>query len=63
MQDEVRFVLRDNGLGFDPARKNDGFGLVGIKERVKGMSGQLTIESGNHEGTTISIVLPYVNNA
>ena len=62
MPDHVQCVLRDNGLGFDPARKQDGFGLVGIRERVEGMRGQLTIESANNEGTTIAIVLPYANN-
>lgn len=63
MQDHVHLVLRDNGRGFDPARKHDGFGLVGIRERVEGMRGQLTIQSRQNEGTTISIVLPYAEKA
>ena len=57
-QNRLRLVLRDNGRGFDPARKHDGFGLLGIRERVEAMSGQLSIQSGRG-GTTISIDLPY----
>ena len=62
LPDQVRLLLRDNGNGFDLGRKHDGFGLVGIRERVEGMNGQLTIESGKAKGTTISIALPYANN-
>ena len=60
-QDHVRLVLRDNGRGFDPARKHDGFGLRGIRERVEAMDGRLSIQSGQ-AGTTISIDLPYGDN-
>jgi signal transduction histidine kinase len=50
--------LHDNGSGFDPAARHDGFGLQGMRERVEGMGGQLRIESVKGEGTAISIVLP-----
>jgi PAS domain S-box-containing protein len=56
-RDAIRLTLRDNGHGFDPIRKHDGFGLLGIRERVEGMGGQLTIQSGRNEGTAISIIL------
>jgi PAS domain S-box-containing protein len=58
---EVRLILRDNGRGFDPASAHDGFGLLGIRERVQGMGGRLNIQSASGEGTTISIVLPHAN--
>jgi len=61
-QHQVRLTLRDNGRGFDPAGKHDGFGLLGIKERVKGMGGELSIQSGSNVGTTISIILPCPDN-
>jgi PAS domain S-box-containing protein len=61
-QDHVRLTLRDNGDGFDPAGKHDGFGLLGIRERVEAMNGQLTIQSGRDEGTAISITLPCADN-
>jgi signal transduction histidine kinase len=54
----IRLELCDNGKGFDPAGRQDGFGVQGIKERVKAMGGQVSIRSGRNEGTAISIALP-----
>ncbi len=55
---EVRLELRDNGRGFDPASRHDGFGLSGMRERVEEMGGQLTIDSARGQGTAIRIRLP-----
>ena len=60
--DAVRLELRDNGSGFDPDRQHDGFGLLGMRERVEGMGGHLTIQSANGEGTAVLIILPVKNN-
>jgi signal transduction histidine kinase len=60
--DEVRLELRDNGTGFDPGSRHDGFGLLGMRERVEGMGGHLTIQSANGAGTAILILLPVKNN-
>jgi signal transduction histidine kinase len=56
--DEVRLELRDNGRGFEPTGKYDGFGLLGMRERVEGMGGHLTIQSSLGTGAAILIVLP-----
>jgi len=61
--DQLRLTLRDNGLGFDPAGKFDGFGLLGIRERVESMGGRLAIAGARGEGTAISITLPYSDNS
>jgi len=58
---ELRLHMRDNGRGFDPAGRYDGFGLRGMKERVKGMRGRLSIYSPEGEGTSIAVVLPLAN--
>jgi PAS domain S-box-containing protein len=58
---EIRLDLRDNGSGFDPAGRHDGFGLQGMRERVEGMGGRLSIRSARGEGTAISIALPLAN--
>src|SRR6267378_469205 len=55
---EIRLELRDNGCGFDPRRKHEGFGLQGMRERAEGMGGQISIQSGEGKGTVISIILP-----
>jgi PAS domain S-box-containing protein len=57
-QDGVRLELNDTGSGFDPEGKHGGFGLLGIKERVDRMGGQLKIRSSKQSGTALSITLP-----
>jgi signal transduction histidine kinase len=54
----VRLDFRDDGIGFDPAVRHDGFGLLGIRERVEDMGGELTIQSRPDTGTAVVIVLP-----
>ncbi|MDS4042881.1 MAG: PAS domain S-box protein [Candidatus Competibacter sp.] len=60
---EIRMELRDDGRGFDPARKHDGFGLLGIRERVESMGGRLNIQSEPGAGAVVSIVLPLPDEA
>jgi signal transduction histidine kinase len=55
---EIRLNLGDDGCGFDPKRRHEGFGLQGMRERAEGMGGQFSIESANGKGTMISIILP-----
>ena len=59
----IRMELHDNGRGFDADLKTDGIGLVGMKERVQSMGGELSIRSAPGAGTAISIVLPLTENA
>lgn len=58
----LNLELRDNGCGFDTTLKHDGFGLMGIKERVTQMGGEISIRSAEGLGTTISITLPLTDN-
>jgi signal transduction histidine kinase len=59
---EIRLELRDNGRGFDPAGRTDGLGLIGIQERVEGLGGQFTVQSGNGKGTIALILLPLTSS-
>jgi len=59
---QVRLELSDNGSGFDPSNRHDGFGLLGMKERAEAMGGQLTIESAPGKGAAILLVLPHSND-
>ena len=44
------FSVADNGRGFDPRRcpgfEEGHFGLLGVRERIEGFEGELTVESG-----------------
>jgi signal transduction histidine kinase len=52
---EVNLTVRDLGTGFDPegAVKGSGLGLISMKERMKLVGGELSIESQPQLGTTI----------
>ncbi|MES1964246.1 sensor histidine kinase [Psychrobacter sp. AH5] len=61
-KNQIKLVIRDNGLGFDPKNlslfsKQYGFGLVSLHERVALINGQLQLSSKKGKGTTISIIL------
>jgi signal transduction histidine kinase len=47
----------DDGQGFDPAGTRDGFGLIGMRERVALLNGELAIAS-SPDGTTITALVP-----
>jgi signal transduction histidine kinase len=55
---EVHLLVRDNGGGFDPKAKSEGFGLLGMHERVALLGGELEVESSPDGGTTIRAQLP-----
>jgi signal transduction histidine kinase len=61
--DQVRLDLQDDGCGFDPSRRHDGFGLLGMRERVQRMGGQLRIQSAPGEGTAVSITVPLTDQS
>jgi PAS domain S-box-containing protein len=56
---EVHFDLVDDGAGFDPDAEHEGFGLVGMKERIDEMGGQFVLTSAPGRGTRIRIVLEH----
>ncbi len=55
----VHVVIKDDGRGFDPEIKKEGaFGLVGMKERVNMLKGEMAIYSKLNRGTSIMIEIP-----
>ncbi len=58
----VRIVVRDNGVGFDPiaVKKEDfsKFGLFSIGERMPALGGTFEVESTPGHGTTVRLTLP-----
>jgi signal transduction histidine kinase/ABC-type uncharacterized transport system substrate-binding protein len=58
MAKSVQLVMEDDGIGFDPLRKSDGLGLLGIRERVHQMDGEVTVETQVGRGARIAVVLP-----
>ncbi|MFD7654726.1 sensor histidine kinase [Actinosynnema sp. NPDC059797] len=60
MEDVVTLDVRDDGAGFDPARETDGFGLVGMRQRVSRLAGALVVESEPGGGTAVSASVPAI---
>jgi len=61
--DTIRCCIRDNGRGFNPAsiavgQAEQGFGLIGIRERLSVVGGHLQINSGEGRGTELVISIP-----
>ncbi|MGA8709099.1 MAG: ATP-binding protein, partial [Steroidobacteraceae bacterium] len=54
----IELAVTDDGHGFDPDAAGTGFGLLGIRERVKGLGGTCRIDSGRGRGTTVIAQLP-----
>jgi signal transduction histidine kinase len=51
--------VRDNGTGFDHGRrKQDSFGLLGIRERMLSLGGTFDIDSSAGKGTEITVRIP-----
>ena len=62
----VTLSIRDNGCGFDPAKRFSephdlGYGLSGIAERVRILGGTLAIDSRPGEGTNLTVEVPMAN--
>ena len=49
----------DNGVGFDTTSKkrSDSYGLIGMKERIFLLNGDLAITSKLGKGTTVKVVI------
>lgn len=61
-EDEVYFILEDNGKGFDEKEKihQAGSGLRNIKERAKLLNGSVDIHTALGMGTSIEVHIPIV---
>ncbi|TRZ65150.1 MAG: PAS domain-containing sensor histidine kinase, partial [Rhodocyclaceae bacterium] len=57
---EISLVVEDNGIGLVEAGNDGriGFGLLGMRERVNTLNGQLSISSEPGRGVRIEVVIP-----
>jgi signal transduction histidine kinase len=56
--DAVTVTVRDDGIGFDSATTSEGFGLVGMRERLELIGGRVDISSAPGQGTEVRAELP-----
>jgi signal transduction histidine kinase len=55
---DVHVSVRDDGSGFDPSEHTDGFGLLGMHERVQLLDGAIRVNSSPGSGTTVEASFP-----
>ena len=55
---EIRFSFEDNGCGFDPGRRRQGLGLVGLRERVEALGGNFDLQSAPGQGVRVRASIP-----
>lgn len=62
LNNQITVVIKDDGIGFDGCiedSKKNSFGLIGMRERVEILEGELVINSKIGEGTVVKIKVPY----
>jgi signal transduction histidine kinase len=54
----IHISVRDDGSGFDIEAETDGFGLLGMRERVELLGGGISIDSAPGNGATVAASIP-----
>jgi signal transduction histidine kinase len=60
-EEEIRLSVKDDGRGFSPGTspsRHDSFGLIGMRERVQELRGDLLVQSSVGAGTEILATVP-----
>jgi signal transduction histidine kinase len=55
---QVRIAVKDDGLGFDPEAAGDGRGLLGMRERIELLGGEIEVRSAPDDGTEVAARVP-----
>jgi signal transduction histidine kinase len=54
----LHLTISDDGQGFDPQQDTDGFGLLGMHERIELLAGELEIDSAPGHGAVVTAKFP-----
>jgi signal transduction histidine kinase len=58
LENNLNILFEDNGIGFDPQKKDTGIGFKNINSRLSTISGSMQIDSMKKRGTIINIEIP-----
>ena len=60
----IKILFSDNGKGFDPTEKSNGYGLENMRRRAEKMGAELTLTSTPTKGTTVilSLQIPHLRD-
>jgi signal transduction histidine kinase len=59
----LHLTVSDDGQGFDPQQDTDGFGLLGMHERIELLAGELEIDSTPGRGAVLTAKFPALRRA
>jgi two-component system sensor histidine kinase UhpB len=55
---QLRLQVTDNGKGYAPEQIKMGFGLLGMRERIKSLGGEFRLQTGPQQGMNIIATIP-----
>ena len=55
---QVQIAVKDDGCGFDPEAVGEGRGLIGMRERIELLGGEIEVRSRPDDGTEIAARVP-----
>lgn len=59
LRDQVIVIIKDDGKGFNKEQtKEESFGIIGMRERVELLNGELTIDTKVGKGTIVMVSVP-----
>ena len=61
--DRLELLVHDDGRGFDEKAGSGGFGLLGIRERIRALGGTCIIDGSGGRGTRVMAQLPFSTSA
>ncbi|QHI70321.1 sensor histidine kinase [Tichowtungia aerotolerans] len=57
-EEQLTLSVQDNGCGFDPSQKSDGWGVDSMQKRAHELGGTMVLQSTPGNGTTVSLTIP-----
>jgi two-component system sensor histidine kinase UhpB len=57
----IDLLVKDNGKGCPVNQLKNGFGVLGMKERIHSLGGDLSIQGNPHQGVEVNVLIPLMN--
>jgi len=61
--DRLVLIISDDGIGYPETRQNNGFGLIGLRERAALLGGSFTLGARSEGGALLTLSLPLQTEA
>ena len=58
----ANLIIEDDGIGLDEKSSSKGLGLLGMRERLAGVRGSLSVARRNQGGTALTLQIPVIGD-